>query len=286
MEKRIHKEFFGEARVISMQDLQQRFSKIKEKIENKVFDQYLLNFIETPVIDDDKLLLLVSLMDQLGLSESQMENYALSTMLIQIALDTHEHISDITDEKSRQLTVLTGDYFSGLYYKLLANTEDILMIRTLSSGIKEVNEQKIFVYDKDIDGIEGLMTRVKLIESSLLIKLSEYFKADLWNECFSQLLLFKRLIQEKSHFLQKESTIFFETLKSHLFYSKNKQIKDLTHEQENQLMKVFDSYLEASKRTVEAGIKQVPCVNELLEKRISTLLNQYQPFVNTYAEEG
>ena len=67
-------------------------------------------------------LFLFQLMDHLELSYSEMQNYALSTMLIQIALDTHEHISnESVEEKNRQLTVLAGDYFSGLYYKLLAD---------------------------------------------------------------------------------------------------------------------------------------------------------------------
>ncbi|WP_335712435.1 heptaprenyl diphosphate synthase component 1, partial [Neobacillus drentensis] len=142
-----------------MLDIRQKFTNIREQVEKRVCDTYLLNYIEIPIIDEDKLLLLVSIMDRLELSYSDMQNYALSTMLIQIALDTHEHITDASvEEKNRQLTVLAGDYFSGLYYKLLADSEDIMMIKALSRGIKEVNENKISVYQNEILDIEELMT--------------------------------------------------------------------------------------------------------------------------------
>ncbi len=114
-------------------------------------------------------------------------------MLIQIALDTHEHITNTAeDDKSRQLTVLAGDYFSGLYYKLLADSEDILMIKALSDGVKTINESKVLIYQKESIEIDKLMNCIMIIESSLLAKFSEYFKVDLWNEFHGNFLFFKR----------------------------------------------------------------------------------------------
>jgi heptaprenyl diphosphate synthase len=198
--------------VIRLQDIRKKLSDIKEQVELKVLHPYLLHFIQTPYIDEDKLLIFISLMDQLELSYSQMKNYALSAMLIQIALDTHEYVTNEVinnDEKakatSRQLTVLAGDYYSGLYYKLLADTDDISMIKVLAKGIKEVNEHKIFLYQKDFDGIEKLMKSIKIIESSLLTKVSEYFQAGIWTEVIGHLMLVKRLLFEKKRFIHTES---------------------------------------------------------------------------------
>jgi len=86
--------------VIKLQDIRRKFTNIREQVGKKVFDAYLLDHIETPIIDEDKLLILISIMDRIELSYSKMQNYAMSTMLIQIALDTHEHISNFSkDEK-------------------------------------------------------------------------------------------------------------------------------------------------------------------------------------------
>lgn len=270
-----------------MLDIRQKFTNIREQVEKRVCDTYLLKYIEVPIIDEDKLLILVSIMERLELSYSDMKNYALSTMLIQIALDTHEHISDASvDEKNRQLTVLAGDYFSGLYYKLLAESEDILMIKALSKGIKEVNENKISVYQNEIGSIEELMTSIKRIESSLLGHLSEYFKVDLWNEFLENLLLFKRLLKEKSLFIKTENSVLFEALKTIVFPINNFKMKELSSDQKSHLFQYCDQYLEITKKVIEKGLEQLPYLNELLENRIILLLNQYQPNAKTFVEEG
>ncbi len=269
-----------------MQDIRQKYSYIKEKVEKRVFDTYLLKYIDPPIIDEDKLLILISIMDRLDLSFKEMENYAVSTMLIQIALDTHEHILTFSaDEKRRQLTVLAGDYFSGLYYKLLAESEDISMIKSLSKGVKAVNEHKISLYHHESKEIEKLITSIQLIESSLLAKLSEYFKVDLWNDFLANLFLFKRLLHEKQQFIRGEESIVFKALKKMIF-SIDDFKKSFSKEQSGHLIRVCDNYLEISKQKIEKGIMQLPYLNDFLESRITAMLKQHQPYVKTFAEEG
>ncbi|AIM15446.1 MULTISPECIES: heptaprenyl diphosphate synthase component 1 [Neobacillus] len=269
-----------------MQDIRHKYLSIKEKVEKSVFDTYLLKYIKAPIIDDEKLLILISIMDQLDLSDNELETYVLSTMLVQIALDTHEYISTAKDEKIRQLTVLAGDYFSGLYYKLLAESEDHLVIRALSRGIKEVNEHKIAVYHKETTEIQKLMQSMMMIESSLLLRLFEYFKLDLWNELVSHLLLFKRLLNEKNEFIQKGRSFLFDALKQTVFPVTKYKMMDMSIEQKNKLIMVCDNYLELSKRNIEKGLQQFPYLNHVLESKIFTLLNQYQPYAKTFVEEG
>jgi len=267
---------------MTVQDIRQKFIQIKGQVEKRVFDSYLLEYIETPKIDEEKLLILVSLMDPLELSYNQIQTYTLSTMLIQIALDTHDNISSaVIDEKKRQLTVLAGDYFSGLYYKLLAEAEDINMIKTLSAGVKEVNENKILVYKCDLDGIESLMTSIRRIESSLLTKVVEYVKADFWREFLGDLLLFKRLLNERNQYLQSGCSILFQSLNKLLF--SKAELDDLTEEQHQRLMIVCDEYIERSKLAVE---KQLPNINDFLSKKVTMLLGQYKPYAKTFVEEG
>ncbi len=273
--------------MIKLPDIRQKFTDIKEQVEQKVFHPYLLKYIELPVIDEDKLLILVSILDRLELSYNKLKNYATTTMLIQIALDTHEHISNAdVDEINRQLTVLAGDYYSGLYYKLLAETEDIQMIKELSKGVKEVNEHKISVYQREFDGIDNLMASIKKIESSLLVKFSECFKVDLWNEFIANLFFFKRLLQEKKLFIESGSSFVFEVMKEIMIPNQNISIDNLSVKQQRDLLVICDRYLDSSKQFLLKGICQLPYLNDMLEARISSIINEHQTFAKTLVEEG
>ncbi|MGX6442574.1 heptaprenyl diphosphate synthase component 1 [Neobacillus sp. K501] len=273
--------------MINLPDIRQKFTDVKEQVEGKVLHPYLLKYIETPVIDEDKLLILVSIMDRLELTSDEIKNYAMTTMLIQIALDTHEHISNAAvDEKQRQLTVLAGDYYSGLYYKLLADSENIEMIKELSKGIKEINEHKISVYQKELSSIESLMISVMKMESALLTRFSGYFKVDIWNEWLSCFLLVKRLLHEKKQLSDNGSSIMFEGMKDIIYSNKNLSLKNLTDIQYRNLHAICDQYIDSSIQLIVNGMNQLPYLNDFLEARISKVINEHQKMAKTLVEEG
>jgi len=273
--------------VINLPNIRQKFTDVKEQVEHKVSHSYLLKYIKSPVIDDDKLLILISIMDRLEMSTTEIENYALPAMLVQIALDTHEQVTnESVEEKERQLTVLAGDYYSGLYYKMLAESEDIMMIKELSLGIKEVNENKISVYQHEIQNVENLMVCIKKIEASLLEKFSEFFKVELWNDCIGNFLLVKRLLQEKQNFLTTGSSFIFEVLKDTHYKNSKLNINGLSGEQQQELLDICDDYIELSKKIVTRGMNQLPYLNDLLEERMIAVITEHQPIAKTLVEEG
>src|SRR5699024_6265809 len=126
---------------------------------------YLHKFIDKPTIDEDKLFILVSILNRAFVSSKQKEQYIITTMLVQLALDTHDLVPSSTDngdyhaasEIPKQLTVLAGDYYSGLYYFLLSEIEDFAMIQTLASAIKKVNEYKMNLYYREIQTIDEFL---------------------------------------------------------------------------------------------------------------------------------
>lgn len=270
-----------------MQDLQSKLEYVRMKIEGKISHPFLAQNIEAPYIDEDKLLLLVSFLDYLDIPLNKIELYAVPTMLLQIALDTHEKITnDMSDLQNRQLTVLAGTYYSGLYYKFLSEHGDIEVIRLLAEGIETINDQKIIVYQEEIDGIERLMESMKDIESSLYRKLTSHLHANSWEEIITNLLFIKRLINEKEEFIHSNSSMFFDALKKMAFPKHESPLKELSHEQRNYLILICDKYINFSKELLLKAKSKLPFLNEAVDGRIDFFLNQHQPVAKSLVEEG
>ncbi|SHS35653.1 Heptaprenyl diphosphate synthase component 1 [Mycobacteroides abscessus subsp. abscessus] len=280
---------FGDTRVIIVGDFQRKIADVKEKVEERLLHPYMFQYINKPVLDEDKLLLLISILDQCKLSNKELENYTITTMLLQVALDTHEQVTNTNTNneilKQRQLTVLAGVYYSGLYYKLLAECNDVHAIRMLAQGIKKINDKKIIVYQKGSSEIDTLMNNVKLIESSLIDQFTDYFRLDGWDSIVENFLLIKRLSKEKDNFVQRKSSIVFDALHTLVFPKHNGSLKDLSLEQQNYLILICDRYIEFSKQLLEKAKKELPRINELLDSRITSIINQ-KTMAKTFVEEG
>lgn len=211
----------GEARVMSVQNSDIEIAQLKEEIQQKIHHPYLMKFIKAPSIDEDKLVLLYSFMRQARVNKKEMSNIIVAVMLVQIALDTHDSVSvdkveeDSLEMKSRQLTVLAGDYYSGLYYYLLAQFNDIPIIQILAEAIKVINEQKIKVYRNKMT-VEEFLNSVQIVESFLLQKTARFYHIPSMEEIVSDFCLMKRMMSERNQFLQTGTSILFEVIKKDL----------------------------------------------------------------------
>jgi len=278
--------------VIYLLDLQSKLDGIRDLLLEKLSHPYLLDHVESPYIDDDKILLLISLLDQYGVKQEQIENYTVTAMLLQIALDTHEHVQNSqsgeedNSHKNRQLTVLAGIYFSGLYYKLLAETDDIEMIKQLAAGVKEINEHKISVYQKEAEAIDKLMYSVKLIESTLLGKIAEHFHAPEWHDLTANWLFVKRLIAEEKKFLQSGRSLVFDVLKKIALPKVDQSSTELSSEQQKYLLSICTRYIEFSLTMIDTSLNRLPGMNSLLADRLKLIAGQHQSMSKKFAEEG
>lgn len=278
--------------MIYLLDLQNKLDGTRELLLEKLSHPYLLEHVEAPFIDDDRLLLLTSLMEQQEVNQEKAKNYTVTTMLLQIALDTHEQVhnsqpgEEDKSHKRRQLTVLAGIYFSGLYYKLLADMDDIEMIKLLASGVKEVNEQKILLYQKEAEAIDKLMESVKLIESALLGKVADHLDASEWFEFASNWLFVKRLLSEETKFIKTGSSLVFNALKKIALPKMDQSTTDLSSEQQKYLLTICTRYIEFSMTKINAALKKLPGMNSLLMERLDLIAGQHQTMSKKFAEEG
>src|SRR5690625_4949008 len=105
-----------------VQDIKKSFCRITKH-------SYMESYITDPEIDEDKVRFLFATLEQ-NLPIDQVKLFAISSLLVQAALDVHEGITlhKVTTDrvrKNRQLTILAGDYYSSLYYYLLATNNHL-----------------------------------------------------------------------------------------------------------------------------------------------------------------
>ncbi|MBS9805405.1 heptaprenyl diphosphate synthase component 1 [Bacillus cereus] len=201
-----------------MCDIYGGYAGIKEKLMEKLRHPYFINYIEEPFIDEEKIALLYGALKSANLHIEQIEHYVVTIMLVQIALDTHERVSNkageeaIESHKCRQLTVLAGDYYSGLYYYLLSMNRDIVLIRALAEGIKEINEHKIMLYQKAHETTDDIMKSVVTIESALLQKTCDHFHLSHWKPFITYVLGGNRLQKEIQLYADKQHSPVFQAV--------------------------------------------------------------------------
>lgn len=195
-------------------------NKLMSLIENKIQHTYLDENIQKPAIDETKIALLYTTMKQSPLSKPKIEQYILSTMFVQMALDTHEIVPLKNDrnennlnQKKRQLKVLAGDYYSGLYYSLLSETEDFPVIHILATAIKEINEYKMkLYYDKLISFDEAIYLLMK-IESLLCSTMINHVIELADSTVIENIIILNKLLHERKLMVSNDHTPIFQILK-------------------------------------------------------------------------
>ncbi|GIO22619.1 hypothetical protein J11TS1_12000 [Oceanobacillus sp. J11TS1] len=176
-------------------------------LEDKLYDPYIHKHISYPVIDEEKWKLLLFLIEQhKSLTTVQREKYIISTMLVQIALDTHDlvPIKQRADTESeiieKQLQVLSGDYYSGLYYLLLAEAGEVQFIQTLANAIREINELKVTLYYEEQLPLETWLNIKTKLNASLLVHVANYLYGSDLESIIQNWLMYQRLDSEEAHY--------------------------------------------------------------------------------------
>lgn len=176
--------------------------ELKKSIERKLQYSYVEQFVRKPFIDEDKLEILYYIYQNVQLSKTVKDQQILTVMLVQIALDTHDLIpnqqQDTTmSETEKQLTVLSGDYYSGLYYFLLAEIGEVHLIQKLAAAIRKMNENKMSLFHEEYHSITELLELIRLIEAELFTEVAEHLNHDpILIEIIQDMLLINRMKKE------------------------------------------------------------------------------------------
>ncbi|MGM7635391.1 heptaprenyl diphosphate synthase component 1 [Bacillus sp. Hm123] len=258
-------------------------SLIEQEVQYKLSFPYLRKYIDKPDIDETRLMALMFPFNRECLSTSETKQYITTATLIQIALDTHEKVTVSSSDilKEQQLTVLAGDYFSGLYYQILADLNDVHMIRTLADAVKSINENKIALYQNERHSVASIMESVYKIETEIVERFYRFFNVQHLFSGVSHVLFVKRLLKDKQAFLVGEKAIIMDSLKQ-LKYPEVKG--SLSMEQQQSLLQICEEYIMKAQVAVEQTLN-----TEFVHEPILHLFERMtiEFFDNkTYVEEG
>lgn len=267
--------------MVSLCTSNQDVYNIKHLIRTKSKHAYIEKYIKKPMIDMEKVIILHHLYNHINIPVAKKQQYITTIMLIQIALDTHEQVPIKTDAKTgdleKQLSVLAGDYYSGLYYLLLSELEDIEMIQVLANAIKYINEYKMKLYYSEVDSVEQLKMTIKKIESLLFTNVASYLNESMIVPIIEEWLLLNRLVKEKESILQKKDTLFINTAKNVRSNSRYHSIID-----------IVDREIASSVHTLNNLLNDMPLHLMGLKSYMSNILmkKMYKTKSTSMVEEG
>ncbi|MDP9729850.1 heptaprenyl diphosphate synthase component 1 [Alicyclobacillus tolerans] len=107
--------------------------------------------------------------------EHQWDLILTALLLLQKGLSMHDEIDEKIN-RTRQLTILAGDFHSSQYYRLIAQTGEFPLMDLLAVSVAEMNEAKmtLLISQQKLSLEEQKQLRI-IIEGRLLEALAEYY---------------------------------------------------------------------------------------------------------------
>src|SRR5690625_141813 len=256
--------------------------EINKLITYKMKHTYLNKYISKPIINQTKLTTLSIIVNHTSLPDETKQQYIIATTLIQIALDTHDLIpitnEEIEDEvaiTTKQLTVLAGDYYSGLYYLLLAELEDIPMVSLLATTIKEITEYKMRLYYGEIKSFNECLEAIKKVETLLITRVAQFVNQSNFIDITEKLIITSKLIEEKNHFPNQGQSPILNDLYTNL--------KDHSY---NSILLLLEGVIQTNIRQIEGLLTQPALRMPMVNSQFQYVLNEFIYNNISVAEEG
>src|SRR5699024_2177255 len=132
--------------------------------------------------------------------------------------------------------------------------------------------------------VEETFENLRVIESSLLQSVAEYFESPLWSAFFGEYFLLRRLLTEKQRYAQSEHSAVLDAIanskrkKSIIFASQPEKFQQLTQ--------LLDSYIDHIKQGMERLFLESSRFEAFLEGRIWEFFYDSGSFNQKLAKEG
>lgn len=160
--------------------------------------------------------------------DEQMNEGAVSVGIIHASLSEHEKIDEYNaTSKVQQLTVLSGDYYSGKYYEMLAYSGNISLIRQMSEAIIKRCEHQMKIYEPNNWTVEDWFNTLLTIETLLIENYYKIYNFTQYKEIMKNSLLIRRLQEELRNLQQGNDSTFIKKMNE--VNEKNRSLEKIIH---------------------------------------------------------
>ena len=230
----------------------QAVGQFKTSILDSIRHNTLLKYTGTPLLNEQQLffLLLPKLNGEAW--NDDITKSAITVGIVHSSLAEHNkiHVTN-AESKEQQLTVLSGDYYSGRYYQLLAQMGNIPLIRQLSKAIVARCEHEITVYEEQTRAFYKWIDSLTVIETALIERFYHLYQYDHYRALMQQTLIVTRLQRELANLLQGQPSIYVERMQNSVLGQSVEKVLEAEIDNRKQLL---DASIASS--TVSNTLKQ------------------------------
>ncbi|MEK4079602.1 heptaprenyl diphosphate synthase component 1 [Solibacillus sp. FSL K6-1126] len=222
----------------------QSVQTLKSNILQHVHHRALLQNVGQPTLQEEQLFFIQLPFLNGALMNDEHQISAVTVGIVHASLTEHEKVKEVeATSKEQQLLVLSGDYYSGRYYQLLAQSGNIFLIQKLSEGIVNRCEHQIRLYEAQKRSFEQWIESLMVIESELIAQYYDVYGFASYAELMKRTLTYIRLKKELD-LLKKGQPCFLykafaadsimmdsiiEALQDHLYDMERQLREDLTN---------------------------------------------------------
>jgi len=193
--------------------IQEQIKQLKNDIYRHVQHKTLLEYTGYPLVNEHQLFyMLLPFFNGDEWDDLRYEGI-ITVGIVQASLNKHGLIDECdATSKIQQLTVLSGDYYSGRYYEILANSGNISLIQQLSEGVVKRSEHEIRVYEDRHYSLDDWLESLRVIETEFITRFYKLYHYSEYTSVMQTALLINRLQNELLNYKKGNSSLYFQKM--------------------------------------------------------------------------
>lgn len=148
--------------------IERAIRQLKQNILNNIHHETLFQHLGEPTLLDQQLFFLILPKLNGEKWDQSVETAVISAGVVHASLAEHAKINEEEITKEQQLTVLSGDFYSGRYYQVLAHAQNVQLIKLLSKAVVKRSEKTIALIEAQVSTLESWVEAITVIETALI----------------------------------------------------------------------------------------------------------------------